>query len=147
MVKQISTYTLGLAALLFFLTSCTKDGSISQSTDITGDWVVTGIRSDIPYDWNGDGYTERDIFNSYSYCERDIAFNFDYGGYGQIRQGCNASWKALYWDLSGNRLQLDLPGDDINLQLTQLSYNTIRGDDYVYIDGRNFVISYTLSRR
>ena len=147
MVKRISTYTLGLVALLFSLSSCVKDGSVYESTDITGQWAVTGIRSDMAYDWDGDGYTERDIFSSYSYCERDIALSFDYGGYGQIRQGCTSSWQALYWDLSGNSLRLDLPGDDINLQLTQLGYNTIRGDDFVYIDGRNFVITYTFSRR
>ena len=37
--------------------------------------------------------------------------------------------------------------DQINLNITQFSNNSIRGEDNVNIDGRNFVITYTLSRR
>ena len=148
MKKNIFTFSLSLAAIIFTLSSCVKgEGVYNEPEDITGTWAVTGIRSDFAYDWDGDGFTERDILSTYSYCERDIVLSFDYNGYGQVRQGCNASWQAIYWQLSNNYLRIDLPGDDINLDLTQMSYNTIRGEDRVYIDGRNFVITYTLTRR
>lgn len=68
MVKRISTFALGLLGLMTLLTSCVKDGVYNEEADITGDWVVTGIRSDMAYDWDGDGFTERDIYSTYNYC-------------------------------------------------------------------------------
>jgi len=44
-------------------------------------------------------------------------------------------------------LNIGLSGDDLNLDLTQFTSNTIRGEDRVYVDGRNFIVTYTLSRR
>ena len=149
MSRRIFTTILSLFSLVLIFTSCTKSGVISNQNDITGTWAVTGIRSDIPYDWNGDGYSETDIYGSYDYCQRDIVLTFDQSGTGQSRQGCNAYWKAMYWQLiNGNRtLQINLPNDDLNLDISRFTSNTIVGDDQVYVNGRNYVITYTLSRR
>lgn len=149
MLRKIFTTSLALFTLGLLFTSCTKGTIISDTEDITGTWAVTGIRSNLSYDWDGDGRSETDIYGSYSSCQRDIILVLDRNGNGQSRQGCNASWQSLYWDLTnGNRtLNISLYGDDLNLDLTQLSYNTIRGEDHVTVNGRDFVITYTLSRR
>ena len=119
----------------------------ATADDLIGTWQVTDIRSDRPYDWDGDGYEETDIFSTYSFCQRDILLVFEDGGYGQSRQGCNSFWENMYWQLSSRTLNIDLPGDELNLQLTQFTSYTIRGEDYVYVNGQNFVITYTLSKR
>jgi hypothetical protein len=149
MVRRISTFIIALFFIGIFLSSCAKSDVIGNENDITGTWAVTGIRSDIAYDWNGDGYTETDIFNNYSYCQRDILLSFDYNGNGQSRQGCNASWLAMYWQLSNNNrtLNINLPDDDINLNISRFDSNTIIGDDRIYVDGRYYNITYTLQRR
>ena len=149
MLRQISTTSVSLLALLFFFSSCTKDAVVNDTQDIEGTWAVTDIRSNMAYDWNGDGRTETDIYGSYSFCQRDIVLVFEPNGYGQSRQGCNASWQSMYWQLtnSNRTLSIGMSGDDLNLDLTHFSSNTIRGEDHVYVDGRNFVITYTLSRR
>ena len=72
---------------------------------------------------------------------------FEQNGNGQSRQGCNSYWQNMYWELNNSRLNISLSGDDLNLNLTQFSYHTIRGEDQVYINGNNFYISYTLQRR
>ncbi len=148
MVTRISTSLLSLLFILFGLTSCLKDTTITDTNDVVGTWAVTGIRSNVSYDWDGDGRSETDIFSTYSYCQQDIILVLEHGGYGQSRQGCNASWRSLSWDMYNNgTLNIQLPGDELNLDIVQFTNNTIRGEDNVYIDGRNFVITYTLSRR
>ena|SRR5438128_4911249 len=150
MIRRISTTILLLASVIFIFSSCTKGNDIiNNQADITGTWAVVGISSNIPYDWNGDGYPETDIYGSYNYCQRDIALSFEDNGYGQSRQGCNASWLAMSWQLSnGNRtLRINLPSDDLNLNLSRFTTNSIVGEDNVYVNGRNFIITYTLERR
>ena len=142
------TILLLLLTISFFaLQSCTRGDVISQEEDLIGTWQVYDIRSDRPYDWDGDGFSETDIFGNYSYCQQDIFLVFEPGGYGEARQGCNAPWQSMYWQLMGNRLQISLPGDDLDLDLVQFSPSTIRGQDYVYVNGQNFTITYTLMRR
>jgi hypothetical protein len=145
MIKQIFTPLSVLVVL--FLSSCSKQDVTATADDLIGTWEVTGIRSDRPYDWDGDGYSETDIYNTYSFCQREIILEFENNGYGQARQGCNSFWENMYWDLSGRNLRIDLAGDDLNLDLVQFTPYTIRGDDYVYVNGQNFVITYTLSKR
>ncbi len=133
----------------FILSSCSKTDIVQDPNAIVGTWQVTDIRSDKPYDWDGDGFSETDIFGNYSYCQRDIVLVFEQGGYGQSRQGCNSYWQNMYWQLgNANRtLLISLPGDELNLDLIQFSQGTIRGEDQVYINGEYFYITYTLSRR
>jgi hypothetical protein len=147
MLRKIFSYSIVLTGLLFTLASCTREGVIDETADVTGTWAVTGIRSNIAYDWDGDGYTEYDILSTYDYCERDIVLSLEYGGYGQIRQGCFAPWENIYWDLTGNNLRIDMPGDNLNLYILSLSNYSFRGEDQVYVDGRNFTITYTFSRQ
>ncbi|HEX2532110.1 MAG TPA: hypothetical protein VHK69_00165 [Chitinophagaceae bacterium] len=135
------------AALLLLLSSCTKSDVLNNQDQIEGSWIVTSIRSDRAYDWDGDGFTETDILSTYSYCERDISLIFEPGGYGRIREGCDAPAEYLDWDLSGNRLYIDYQTGSLDLQLNQLTNRTISGTDQVNVDGRTFNITYTLNRR
>ncbi|HWJ89911.1 MAG TPA: DUF5004 domain-containing protein [Flavisolibacter sp.] len=148
MVKRISTliaFSLGL----FAFSGCSKEDVIDDSEDILGTWAVVAISSNEAYDWDGDGRSETDIFGTYDFCQRDIQFIFDPNGYGESRQGCDGYWQQIYWQLSSNgrTLTIDMPGDDLNLDITQFASSTIRGEDHVYVNGRNYVITYTLARR
>jgi len=148
MPKNFFTLSLLTLAALFF-SSCTKSDIISNESDVVGTWAVTGIRSNIANDWDGDGYPETDIYSTYSYCQRDIILTFDQYGTGQGRQGCNSYWQNLNWQLTdGNHtLRIDMIGDVIELNNIRVGNNTISGDDYVYSNGRNYTVTYTLQRR
>lgn len=147
-MKKLLRLVLPAFVIAFIFSSCTKNEVLSDKKDLNGEWRVAGIRSDRPYDWNGDGYSETDIFKTYSYCERDIRMNFDDNGYGQSKQGCNASWQNMYWEWSGDgsTLTIDLPGDDINLRILQFDANNLVGQDRVNINGQTFYITYTFNR-
>jgi hypothetical protein len=149
MSRRIFTTSLSLFIILFFISSCSKSDVISNDNDVVGTWAVTGISSDMAYDWNGDGYTETDIYGSYSNCQRDIVLVFDQYGTGQGRQGCNAYWQNLNWQVSnsGRTLHIDMINDVIDLDNLSVRSNTIRGEDHVSVNGRNYTITYTLSRR
>jgi hypothetical protein len=136
-------------AALFGFSSCSKKDVINNSEDIVGTWAVVAITSNQSYDWDGDGRYETDIFGTYNFCQRDIQLVFDPNGYGESRQGCNSYWQQIYWQLSNNgrTLSIDMPGDDLNLDITQWAPNTIRGNDHVYVNGNNYTITYTLARR
>ena len=149
MPKKFFTLTLSLLTAMLFFASCTKSDVISNEADVVGTWAVTDIRSNIANDWDGDGYSETDIYSTYSYCQRDIVLSFDQYGTGQGRQGCNSYWQNLNWQVTnGNRtLRIDMVGDVIELNNLRVSSNTIQGDDYVSSNGRNYTITYTLQRR
>jgi hypothetical protein len=150
MVRRISTTFLALFSLVFIFSSCTKGNDIiANQNDITGTWAVVGISSNISYDWNGDGYSETDIYGSYSYCQRDIVLSFEENGNGQSRQGCNSSWLAMFWQLSNNNrtLHISMSEGDLDLNILRFTSNSIVGEDNVYMNGRNYTITYTLARR
>ena len=147
MLKRISTTSAFSFLFILLLTGCVKQDPVNDDSDIIGTWEVTGIRSNIAYDWDGDGRSETDIYSTYSYCQQDIVLVFEHNGYGQSRQGCNASWQSLNWELYNNTLSIDMYSDQLNLDITQFTNQTIRGEDNVYVDGRNFVITYVLSRK
>ena len=146
---QRSFYALLLLASVFVFSSCQKTSVLANEQSIEGTWVVTGIASDRAYDFNGDGYPETDIYGSYTSCQRDVVAVFSSGGYGQMRQGCNATWQNINWQLTnGNRtLNIELPTDDLNLSLQQFDNYTIRGVDQVLINGNYYNITYTFQRR
>ena len=144
-----SFYFLSLAFLLIVFTSCQKDTTISDARSLEGTWAVTAITSNRAYDFNGDGRIETDIYGSYNSCGRDIVTVFEPSGYGQMRQGCNAPWQNITWQLQNNNRMLNivLPDDVLNLQLQQFDDYTIRGTDQVQINGMSFDITYTFQRR
>jgi hypothetical protein len=147
MWKNKISLTVLLVSTLFVFSNCTKQDTVTNTNQIQGTWVVTGISSDYPYDWNNDGYTETDIFSTYSYCQRDISLNFQQSGYGQSRQGCDAPIENMSWQLANNRLDISMPSGDINLTITQFDGSTLRGYDQVNANGRTYNINYTLNKR
>ena len=50
--------------------------------------------------------------------------------------------------MNGNRtLSIDMTGDVIELNNLLVGSYSIQGEDYVYSNGRNYTITYTLQRR
>jgi Lipocalin-like domain len=68
----------------FFISSCNDHLKIEKNNDqqgyadsqLVGSWKITALSSDVAYDWNNDGSPERDIYSTWSPCERDNLFTF-----------------------------------------------------------------------
>lgn len=73
-----------LLFLAFFITSCNDHLKIEKNNDpqgfadsqFVGSWKIVAISSDVAYDWNNDGSPERDIYSTWSSCEKDNLFTF-----------------------------------------------------------------------
>ena len=69
---------------VFFITSCNDHLKIEKNNDpqgyadsqFVGSWKITALSCDVSYDWNNDGTTERDIYSTWSPCERDNLYTF-----------------------------------------------------------------------
>ena len=69
---------------VFFITSCNEHLKIEKNNDpqgyadsqFVGSWKITALSSDVAYDWNNDGSPERDIYSTWSPCERDNLYTF-----------------------------------------------------------------------
>src|SRR5687768_9273763 len=99
-MRQLFTFSALSIALLLLFSSCQKSDIIRDERSLDGTWLVTGIRADRAYDFDGDGRTETDIYNNYTSCQQDIVIMFDREGYGRIQQGCDAYWENISWRLS-----------------------------------------------
>ena len=147
MLRQIFySFSMLILAMTVF-SSCSKNETVSQTEDLSGTWSITGIQSNRAYDWDGDGRQETDILGTYTACDRDIVLSFEQGGFGRISEGCNAPFVNFNWQLSGNRLDMQIPSGDLNLDLLQFNSTTLRGTDNIQVNGDNFQITYTLTRR
>ena len=73
-----------LITSVFFISSCNDHLKIEKNNDpkgyadsqFVGSWKVTALSCDVSYDWNNDGVTERDIYSTWSPCERDNLYTF-----------------------------------------------------------------------
>jgi len=68
----------------FFISSCNDHLKIEKNNDpqgyadsqFVGSWKVTALSSDVAFDWNNDGTPERDIYSTWTACERDNLYTF-----------------------------------------------------------------------
>lgn len=102
-----------LPALLFFqfiFISCykieTEANSLPQGysvSQIIGTWKIIGITSDKAYDWDGNGTTEKDIFNTWDDCKKNNLYQFNSNYSGIYKLDCSTS-KDGTWYLGGTTI-------------------------------------------
>lgn len=69
---------------VFFISSCNDHLKIEKNNDpqgyadsqFVGSWKITALSCDVAFDWNNDGTAERDIYSTWSSCERDNLYTF-----------------------------------------------------------------------
>ena len=111
----------------FFISSCNDHLKIEKNDDpqgyadsqFVGSWKVTALSCDVAFDWNNDGTTERDIYSTWTACERDNLYTFTgdtvMGAYkkGTFKINCSvtkpAEWQIIV-DTASNSLVYSLSG-------------------------------------
>jgi hypothetical protein len=146
-------------ALLLFLSgiSCTRHLSNDESkgqqgyadSQVVGTWKVTAYVSSIPYDWNGDGRTETNIFATWSSCQQDNRYQFLPDKTGQFQVSCSLSgpgtWQIintlfLYYTLTGQS-----PDAEKIISMTSVEFKTIR--EITVSTGQNITLTKTWTRQ
>ena len=68
----------------FLVAACKDHLKIEKNNDpqgyadsqFVGSWKIVAVSSDVAYDWNNDGTTEKDIYGTWSTCQKDNLFTF-----------------------------------------------------------------------
>jgi hypothetical protein len=110
MIRRISIYM----AIAVFICSCRKSNQETNQPDntgvntilVSGKWKLISETSSQPYDFNGDGTQETDVYASMSVCNQDFKILFTQNMDGSVWQNCSLPQKNITWNLSdyGNTL-------------------------------------------
>jgi len=101
-------YTLLALCFLPYCFACQKskkedavntDDPKNYTIKLEGNWKLSAQVSDIPYDWNGDGTTETNMWAVWSSCGRDVGFNFISGGTGTAKFQCEPA-REMTWKVA-----------------------------------------------
>ena len=85
--------------LLFLLFSGCKRVTVEANdnpqgyadSQVVGTWKITEILSDKAYDWDGNGTKEKDVFATYSDCEKNMLYQFIQDKTGIYQLNCNTT--------------------------------------------------------
>jgi hypothetical protein len=147
MLKSIHLSMLLMAALLFVAcnkssteTPVDKDDPKGLGAKLIGNWKLSAQVSEIPYDWDGNGTDETDVFSIYSSCGKDQGFVFNVDGTGSRKIPCQAAWLTT-WKVFSNSDSIRLMKSINNGQ----TYSNGGAFSLVEVAGSRLVVQYKLS--
>ncbi len=81
-----------------FIVSCDKlpensntDPQGYSESQVVGTWMITGLTADFPYDWDGNGTSETNLYPVMSSCEKNNLYVFDPNKTGSFKKDCNTN--------------------------------------------------------
>lgn len=118
-------------------------------SQIAGTWKVTAYISSASYDWNGDGNSETNIFNTWSNCQKDNLYQFNSDKTGLFKASCTLSgagtWQIintlfLYYTITGQS-----PDAEKIVSMTSAEFKTTR--EVTVSTGQNLTLTKTWTRQ
>lgn len=103
-MNRLSLYIFLLGILLY---SCRDHLKIESNNNpqgyadsqVVGDWKITAFVSNAPYDWDGNGTAETNIFETWTSCEKDNLYRFVGDKTGSFKLNCsltkNGGWQIF----------------------------------------------------
>jgi hypothetical protein len=115
MIHKQNYLYISLIMLLFCL-ACNKI-TVERNTNpqgyadsqMVGTWKVISLKSDKPFDWDGNGTKETDIYSTLSPCDKDNLYQFGPSKTGVYKLTCSTT-KSGTWQLSNTYFTVS-PGD------------------------------------
>jgi len=140
-----------------FLVACTAHLSDNNNngqqgyadSQVVGVWKITAYTSSAPYDWNGDGSAETNIFNNWTTCEKDNLYQFNGDKTGIFKITCSlagpGTWQIintlyLYYILTGQN-----PESEKIISMTSVEFKTTR--EIVISTGQTITLTKTWTRQ
>src|SRR5688572_33382679 len=88
----------------FILNSCNDHLEIEANNNpqgyadsqLVGLWKVTALTSNAPYDWDGNGTTETDVYSTWSDCQKNNLYRFDGNKTGVYQLNCNTTHGGVW---------------------------------------------------
>ncbi|HEU5165650.1 MAG TPA: hypothetical protein VFU29_08940 [Chitinophagaceae bacterium] len=146
----------------FLISSCNDHLKIEKNNDpqgyadsqFVGSWKITAASSDVAYDWNNDGSTERDIYSTWSSCDKDNLYTFTgdtaTGGTknGTFKINCSLT-KTGVWQIVNTKYLVYTPlglgpESETVVDMTSIQFHSIL---LVTLNGQNATITKTWTRQ
>ena len=83
--------------MCLLLCGCTKE----KSELINGEWKLTGLTAEVPYDWNFDGQLETDLYSVFTPCQKENRIQLEEGGKGRAYGNCTDTGIDIQWFTNG----------------------------------------------
>ena len=114
---------------LCFLSSCSKEETSKEDLLTAGKWQITEYTEVCYCGGTGFGTSHRDIYATYTACEKDDYYVFYKGGSVEVNEGavkCNPANAQSYtegWSLNSDATRLSFKGKDWNIfQLNKTTF-------------------------
>jgi hypothetical protein len=127
------------ASLLIFILACRKENKNSNTDIITnGNWAIAAITIDPPFDIDGDGIVDSDLFQQYDACEKDDYYTFKKNNKMDINAGglkCYPSDPQVYsvdWQFTDNEKGIMIDGDNATIVELTSEHLQFSYDEYGY---------------
>ena len=141
--NNFCSFIIAATALLFVLSACKKDKSLSKTEILTtGKWKITAMSVSPAMDADGDGDLDSDLYILLEPCEKDNYSVFKTDGTIENNEGptkCDPQDPQTHistWSLKNNENILEVDGDDHIIE--ELNANNLRlkfsefGDTYTF---------------
>ncbi len=118
-------------------------------SQVVGVWKITAFSSNAPYDWNGDGSVETNIFNNWTSCEKDNLYQFVGDKTGTFKFNCSINgageWTIVNTLFLVYFLTGQIPDAEQFISMTTNEFKTTR--DITVSTGQNFTLTKTWTRQ
>jgi hypothetical protein len=152
-MNRLILYLLSLGIFSF---SCKKI-DVDANTDpqgyadsqVVGTWKITAVNADIPYDWDGNGTPETDLYPAMSACDKDNLYIFDPSKTGSFKKNCNSSQVGV-WDIYQSRTLIMIPDSapaELQKMISMTSVQFVTTVQVVAPSGQTITLSRTWSRQ
>jgi hypothetical protein len=152
-MNRLILYLLSLGILFF---SCKKvevdannDPQGYADSQVVGTWKITAVNADIPYDWDGNGTPETDLYPAMSSCDKDNLYIFEPNKTGSFKKNCNGSENGV-WDIYQLRTLIIIPDSapaELQKMVSMTSVQFVTTAQVVAPSGQTITLSKTWSRQ
>ena len=118
-------------------------------SQVVGTWKVTAYTSSLPYDWDGNGSLETDIFGTWSSCQQDNLYTFVGDKTGTFKVNCSNTFPGSWYIATTSFLVYSAvgypPESEKFISMTSVQFQTTV--DITTSTGNNITLTKTWTRQ
>lgn len=118
-------------------------------SQVVGNWKITAVSSDVANDWNGDGLAEKDIYITWSACQKDHLYTFAPDKTGTFKLNCSTTEPGSWEIINTQYLLYSSPANGIEseriIAMTSVEFKTTQ--DFTLPNGQTATITKTWTRQ
>jgi len=118
-------------------------------SQVVGSWKITAYISNAPYDWNGDGVAETDIYKNWTVCQKDNLYIFVGDKTGNFKLDCSTNgpgeWGIINTQYLSYYISGQVPDYEQFIDMTNNEFKTKK--EVTVLNGQSFTLTKTWTRQ